>query len=66
MKKSIPGAIFLKSLGLTNKKIQYSIKNKKQVEGLSLNQYPVIEQNLKKINEILNEQRFNLESLYKI
>ena len=50
MKKNIPFLILLKSLGITKKKIYYTLKNKKQQLNIFENEELSITQSLKELN----------------
>lgn len=57
MKKKIPIITLLKALGLTKKKIYYSIKDIKLIKNISKGTDVNISKSLIKINEIILEQK---------
>lgn len=60
MRKRIPIYILLRAMGLSKKKIFYSIKTKQFLEKLSQINILKTEESLKKLNEIVNEKEITL------
>ena len=63
MKKNIPLLILLKSLGITNKKIYYSLKTKKYIDNFTNIETITIQESLEELNKLMPEQSANLSNL---
>lgn len=60
MRKRIPIYLLLRALGLSKKKIFYSIQTKEFLKKISKNNIFGTQESLKKVNEIINEKEMTL------
>lgn len=62
MKKSIPILLLLTSLGITRKKIYYSIKNKNYINSFINNEIYNIKKSLEELNKLTGEQNLSFQN----